>query len=183
MNSFRIKLRNIYPLFILALIVFLGIIALHIGLIINVTPSITRGVYMKSAKEIKHGDIVAFCLSEPYKSIGLKSQYIEKGRNCDGTDPLIKEVIAIPGDKVILSNTFITINNKKYPYKTLFMDSNGHNLAYYPRGTYFSSGYWLIGSNSPKSWDSRYWGPINTHQVLYKVIPIFTLPNDVTRFQ
>jgi conjugative transfer signal peptidase TraF len=129
-------------------------------------------IYRKDNGKIHRGDIVAFCLVEPYKTIGLKQRYVEKGTACHGTDPLIKQVIAIPGDEVRLTDSSTAVNTIIYPYQTRYTDSNNRKLAVYPRGTYHAQGYWLIGTHSPHSWDSRYFGEVSASQILYKLKPL-----------
>lgn len=155
-------------LFILIAAAFLIIIS---GATINVTPSMKIGVYIKEKGEVERGDIVLFCLSQPYKNIGLQYQYILQGNKCNGTNSLIKEVVALPNDQVILTDNGLEVNGKIYPYRTYYFDSKNRSLSVYPRGKY-QQGYWLIGTNNDHSWDSRYFGPINKNQILYKLKPV-----------
>jgi len=122
------------------------------GICINMTSSMPEGMYFRDNSKIHRGDIVAFCLEEPYKTIGLKKFYVGKGKACLGTDPLIKQA----GDEVKLTDQSITVNGVTYPYQTFYLDSNQRKLAVYPRGTYHAQGYWPIGTHSTRSWDSRY---------------------------
>ncbi len=160
-------------IFLIIPILLLGI-ALLIShfIMINVSPSMKEGFYIRSSGEIKRGDIVAACLTAPYQTIGLSNLYIEKGQRCNGADPLIKSVIAVPGDQVVLNNGGFIINDESFLYPTERQDSAGKKLAAYPRGKYLSKGYWLIGTNSTQSWDSRYWGPVNKEQILFKLSPL-----------
>ncbi len=166
------KIKRSYTFIILGMLLGMALLAHIYRVCINVTPSMAEGIYRKDDSRIHRGDIVAFCLEEPYKTIGLKRFYVEKGQACQGADPLIKEVIAVPGDEVLLTDQCIAVNGIIYPYPTFYVDSNHRKLAIYPRGTYYSHGYWLIGTHSVRSWDSRYWGEISAHQVLYKLKPL-----------
>jgi conjugative transfer signal peptidase TraF len=169
----KIRIFRKYPFLILAIISSSILIIKLIGLTINITPSMKEGFYVKTGGAIKRGDIVAACLIDPYKSIGLKNHYIEKGTKCDGVVPVIKRILAIPGDNVLLTSNNIIVNNIAFPFKTLSTDSSGRILNIYPRGKYFHlTGYWLIGTGSEKSWDSRYWGPVYANQILYKLTSI-----------
>jgi conjugative transfer signal peptidase TraF len=155
------------------LILFFILIAVAVSIVItgatiNVTPSMKIGLYIKQEGEIKRGDIVLVCLTEPYKTIGLHNQYIMQGSRCNGANSLIKEVVALPNDLVILTDSSLEINGKTYPYRTYYFDSKDRPLSVYPRGKY-RKGYWLIGTNNDHSWDSRYFGPINKNQILCKL--------------
>ena len=133
-----------------------------------------EGIYRREVGKIERGDTVAFCLEAPYKTVGLERFYMEKGSACQGADPLIKQVIAIPGDEVLLANDFIAVNVVIYPYQTRYVDRSNRPLAVYPRGRYPSiRGYWLVGTHSPYSWDSRYWGEIRSEQLRYKLKPVW----------
>jgi conjugative transfer signal peptidase TraF len=128
------------------------------------------GIYIRSVGKIQVGNIVLICLNDPYKTLGLKKSYLEIGHKCNGADPVIKMVIAVPGDHVVLANGYIEVNGIKYLFKTFHWDGMGRKLNVYPRGNYSSTvGYWLIGTHDIKSWDSRYWGPVSKKQILRKI--------------
>lgn len=159
-----------YPFVILCIFSSCLLMVKLLGVTINITPSMKKGIYIGTYGEIKKGDIVAACLVDPYKAIGLRQNYIERGTRCDGSDPIIKQVVAVPGDDVELTYEYIIVNNIRLPFKTGKKDSAGRNLNIYPRSKYLNTnGYWLIGTNSLNSWDSRYWGPVLHKQVLYKL--------------
>lgn len=162
-----------WPLILLLFLVVIVIFAKAFGVIINISPSMKEGIYIKQYGKIGRGDIVALCLKNPYKKIGLERSYIAKGKKCDGTYPLIKKILAVPCDNVTLTNQYLEVNKIKYPYKTFYVDGAGRKLAVYPRGNYYDTkGYWMIGTHAINSWDSRYWGPINKDQILYKLRPL-----------
>jgi conjugative transfer signal peptidase TraF len=169
------KPKRKYPLVIVISIVLVAAMVSYLGVLINITPSMKLGFYVKSNSPIHHGDTVAFCLPDSYKTLGLNRHYLQTGAQCDRTVSLIKEVIAVPGDHVILSNGFVEVNGIKYFYQTSFKDSEGRALGVYPRGDYpKTQGYWMIGTQAKNSWDSRYWGPVLNDKILYKLKPILT---------
>jgi conjugative transfer signal peptidase TraF len=154
--------------------VVLMIVSKSLGALINITPSMPIGLYIRADGSLSRGDVIAFCLSESYQTIGLKQGYLAKGHVCHGADPLIKQVLAIPGDDVLLTNQSIQVNGITYHYPTHYTDSQGRTLAIYPRGNYkHAVGYWVIGNHSADSWDSRYWGSINAKQIRYKLRSVF----------
>lgn len=162
----------------MSLLVVLWLAARFCGLVINDTSSMPIGLYAKRAVNvdaIKSDDIISFCLAEPYKTVGLQNFYIEKGRVCSGAVRLIKSVLAIPGDTVELKDDFVKVNGRSYSFKTKYVDSYGRPLAVYPRGLYENiAGYFVVGSCSNNSWDSRYFGFIQKSQVLSILHPILT---------
>lgn len=167
------KPKRKYPLIILFALFAIVSIVVFLGVSINITPSMKVGIYIRESGSLERGDIVALCLGEPYRTVGLDRQYIEKGQKCDGADPLIKQIIAVPGDNVILTDQYFEVNNTQYPYTTFYVDSVGRKLFVYRRGNYFNTqGYWMVGTNARNSWDSRYWGAVSKAQILYKLKPL-----------
>lgn len=145
------------------------------GLFVNISGSMPRGLYFKAAGEIHRGDIVAFCPREETQKLGLSRKYLIHGIRCKWSEPLMKKVIAVPGDIVILSANSLSVNGKKTNYDALSKDSHGRILKAYPAGIYkHTSGYWVKGTDSPKSWDSRYFGPVPPKNILWKIKPLWT---------
>ncbi len=151
----------------------------YYSFVINITPSEPLGIYkihqISEAAQIHRGNIVAVCLPSQYQDLGLKQGYLLSGIRCGKTAPLIKTVIAIPGDTVILKNNEITVNGKVLLYVTKYIDGHGRRLGVFPRGVYKNvKTYWLIGTSDPNSWDSRYWGGVNRKNIVFTVVPLFT---------
>ena len=136
------------PLIIIFTLCIFAYLAIQCGVLINITPSMKRGIYIKSSNEIERGSIISLCINEPYKQQGLASQYIQKGSQCRGAYPLIKEVVAVPGDDVKLQDHYFEVNGKPLFYETQHQDSNGRSITIFPRGNYPNTkGYWVIGTN------------------------------------
>lgn len=147
------------------------------GACINVTPSMPEGVYIRAYGAVQRGDSVAFCLPEPFKSFGIERAYIYKGTKCDGSGPMLKKIIAVPGDNVTLTDSTIIVNGVSHPFKSWDKDSQGRPLKKFKQGNYFkTTGYWMIGTGSLHSWDSRYWGPIKKEQIFYRLKLVLAWP-------
>lgn len=132
-----------------------------------------RGIYVKKFSEVTRGDIVAICLDSSHRQQGIKNHYLKFGFGCAGSQPLIKQVMAIPGDKVTLTDHSLAVNGKIYAYPTFYRDHLGNPLSVFPRGTYSPTHhYWLLGTHNAHSWDSRYWGPIPHHQIIENLKPL-----------
>lgn len=169
-------------IFFLAVAIFLALGIANKFFIINISSSMPRGIYRIENQDttaptfsLKKGDIVAVCLKKADRETGLQRNYILVGDKCENSEPLIKSIFAVPGDNIILKMNSIILNGKIYPYPTVTVDSKGRPLKTFPRGSYIkTSGYWLIGTNDSKSWDSRYWGPVVTSQILFRLTPFLT---------
>ena len=93
------------------------------------------------------------------------------------TKQLVKRVIGLPGDHVVIKDGVITIYNKQYPDgfkpdKVLPYGANGaipatnNNLDV----TLGPDELFICGDNRGDSLDSRIFGPINTDQVIGKLV-------------
>jgi conjugative transfer signal peptidase TraF len=144
-------------------------------LIINKTESMPRGVYLEqSTTVIKEGDIVAICLPSFLKREALGRGYIGHSFYCNGTTPLIKKVIATPNKNIVVTERKILVEKNQYDIQYYRHDASGRNLSRIASGYYKSSGYWVLGIASNRSWDSRYFGELPRNSILCVLKPIFT---------
>jgi signal peptidase I len=91
-----------------------------------------------------------------------------------GQKQLIKRVIGLPGEHVVVKNGHITVYNAKNPqgfnpdaagtYTPNQPTTNDVDLVLGPNQLF------VCGDNRPNSEDSRYFGPINTNQVVAKLV-------------
>jgi len=98
---------------------------------------------------------------------------------------LVKRVIGLPGDRIIIKNNTITVYDTRHPQG--FEPDNtlpyGKNGAIPPTMndidvTLSSSQLFICGDNRPNSLDSRIFGPIETSQVVGKLVArIFPIQN------
>jgi signal peptidase I len=115
----------------------------------------------------QRGDVIVFTQS------GL-SQYGQ-----DDTKQLIKRVIALPGERVVISDGHYTVYNTEHPKgfdpdKSLPYGSTGKPVL----DTTGNPGEWTLGKhqvfvsgdNRPDSLDSRACGPIDADQIIGKLV-------------
>lgn len=146
-----------------------------IGLRINASPSLPVGLYMTSAQpEI---NLVEFCPAEPFASFAISRGYRDAGVCRDGAAPLMKPIVARAGDVVELSGQGIAVNGRLVPNTApLTADSHGRPLESWPFGRYLVAPdtVWVASSHHPRSFDSRYFGPIPTNSIRDHVRPLLT---------
>lgn len=126
------------------------------------TPSILRKNYTP-----KRYDVVVF--KEP---------------SYDEQSELVKRVIGLPGDRVVIRNKNVTVYNEQNP-KGIEIDKNIPSEADVVEihdseslDVNIKSGeVFVLGDNRPGSDDSRYFGPIETENIIGKVI-VRLLPFD-----
>jgi conjugative transfer signal peptidase TraF len=167
------QIKNKKHLYLIGIFFILALL-LRQFIVINITPSMPKGVYFKKSSPLHRGDIILFCLDQKYQQIGLEHHYLETGKYCNGASALIKEVVAVPGDEVTLLKNAIIVNRKRLEYQTQHQDSNHTPLSVFPRGNYTVNAFWVIGTHSQLSWDSRYFGYIPRQQIISKLIPLIT---------
>lgn len=137
------------------------------------------GFYKKiQTTAIAHNDLVAVCLPNKISTEGLEKQYVARGTCHDGSTPVLKKVIAIPGDSVFLSNHYIAVNHVSY-YAPL-QSKDRHNCLVKKwiknGGNKNINSYWVYGENDPVySWDSRYYGGVARHNIIGIYKPLLTL--------
>ncbi|HUC89308.1 MAG TPA: signal peptidase I [Patescibacteria group bacterium] len=116
--------------------------------------------------------------------------FTESNLNNFGQDPtkqLIKRVIALPGERVVVSNQVVTVYNAKYPkgfrpdttlpYHRTSNDTYGELDLTVPKGQVF-----VLGDNRTNSLDSRSFGTVDAHDIVGK-LAIRILPvGDMKRF-
>lgn len=146
------------------------------GLRLNSTGSLPLGIYIVSTAA--DANLVEFCPPEPYSQISVVRGYRNPGICPDGDDPLLKPVIAKPGDKVVFSELGLQINGVLLRNTApRSRDSWGRPLPHFPFGTYQarSNSLWVASSYNSLSFDSRYFGPIPTGAIRNRLKALLTL--------
>jgi len=130
------------------------------------------GLWRVSAlnRPIERGDVVNLC--PPDTAIFQEARrrgYIGRGRCPGGYEPLLKPVAAIAGDRVEVSAEDIAVNGQRLPNSAARRrDAQGQVLVLHGPGMFTTAAgeVWLISDYNPASFDSRYFGPVSTRQVL-----------------
>ena len=138
------------------------------GIVFNYTHSAPFGLYreeFESERAIHSpAPYVFFCPDRRWPQMLGEPNYRDPMRTCpDGFSPLIKPVVAWPGDLVSVSATGISVNGRVLPNSApIERDSKGQRLHPFAAGEYRVSPteLWVVSSFSPRSFDSRYFGPI-----------------------
>ena len=151
----------------------------HCGLIITLTDSsCAAGIYRLGHRPIVRGALVEACLPDEIASYGIARNYIHSGDCRNGSEPVIKVVGATAGDRVDLTRTNIRVNGIILAQSaTRSCDSRGCEVRAVRRGSYETGAdqVWLFGFNDPRSWDSRYFGPVSRNSVIGVVEPALVL--------
>lgn len=166
-------------IFMISSTIVMGILAGfgHCGVRINLTDSMPIGVYLPVQRSVVHrDDLVEVCLPKEIANQGLQNGYLSSG-NCQETNamPVLKQVIAMPGDAVAVNSDAIVVNGKEYAATlqpqddldpaTKIQSKLGMRLT--------AKNYWLYGTASDQSWDSRYYGGVERKNIIGIYKPLF----------
>jgi conjugative transfer signal peptidase TraF len=147
-----------------------------LGLRINTSPSLPVGLYFTTADA--KANLVEFCPAEPFATLAIVRGYRDPGTCRDGAAPLLKPVVAKSGDVVEVSERGISVNGALLPNTApLATDTKGRHLEAWPSGCYVvePGTIWVASSYHPRSFDSRYFGPLPTATVRHRLKALLTL--------
>lgn len=146
----------------------------------NISISEPLGYYLALPKlPIRKGDLVLMCLTNKkykhvFNELGLKDI---SGQCTTGMPYLIKQVVAIKGDRVEVSSIGILINGKHCLNSKQFLEGRGVKLYPLPIGyshVLTDDEYFMLGQ-SPNSMDSRYFGIVKQDDIYRRAILIYEL--------
>ena len=168
---FKISKKNLRQIGALILMCF----ALdHLGsltkrcLYLNISSSMPEGIYKAvDAHIVKEGDIVVFPIPENISAFAKRVEWLRSRKL------LLKRVVGTSGDSVCFYGEGAIVSGRKFfAMKT---DSAGHSLPREKsRCVVLSNGELFVAGDSATSFDSRYFGPILSSEVVSVVVPIFT---------
>lgn len=165
-------------LVIVSVFVAVGIVLLeHASVRVNFTASMPVGIYSLTAlspNAVKRGMLVAACAPIHAAEVGWKRGYLARGPCADGTELLLKSVVAIAEDEVNVTAAGVAVNGCLLPHsQPVLRDHSERRLTRWPLGHYWlkRGQLWLYAPND-RSWDSRYWGPAAAADVVARAVPL-----------
>ena len=151
------------------------------GLRFNDTPSMPLGLWrvMEAKAPLRRGEIVTFCPPDTTTfRLGMARGYIPAGSCPGGFEPLVKPIAATAGDIVAVSGSGVLVNGQPIRGTAqLTQDSAGRPLLPFQTGTYTVAPgqVWLVSGHDPRSFDSRYYGPVPVENVQGVARPVWVL--------
>lgn len=147
----------------------LGLVANLTGIAFNRTASIPRGWYrtrpISGAPE--KGDLVAVQVPAAVRALALERGYVTE------RDELFKYVLAVPGDHVCLAHHSFSVNGTAVG-QVLATDRLGRPLPSWSFCGWVPPNTFWLGTHYPRSFDSRYFGPVNQDQIATRLEPLWT---------
>jgi conjugative transfer signal peptidase TraF len=154
------------------------------GLWVNVTESLPIGIYRAVHAPLTRGAFVLACPPEWAGKLARERGYLWSGPCPGGIARLGKQIVAVGGDTVEVSNGGLTVNGMPVPRSApLARDPRGRVLPVL-RGRWVVplNGVWLWAGCSARSFDSRYFGvvPLSEVRSVVESTPL-TIHVDLTR--
>jgi len=119
----------------MALTVAIVIAANAFDLRVNTTVSMPIGLYREVPRQLERDAWVIFCLPKEPARLGRERGYLRRGSCPDGSQELVKEIAAVPGDCVALSRAGLTVNSHAVPGTAIqAVDRSGRALPHAPFG-------------------------------------------------
>jgi conjugative transfer signal peptidase TraF len=147
------------------------------GVRINTSYSLPLGIYVRTHDH--DARLIEFCPVEPFAAESSERGSRTRGTTCaDGAVPLLKPIVAVAGDRIVLSDEGMRVNGRLLPKTApLFRDSAGRSLHPWRFGVYTveDGAVWVASTYNRGSYDSRYMGPIKISQIRARLRPLWLL--------
>jgi conjugative transfer signal peptidase TraF len=162
-SGWNSRLVNVVAMFGAPALLLIALNAAHLAF--NVSDSMPIGLYQVEpvTRPVRAGDIVEVCPPSDADRLAVSRHYLLRNGPCSrGSIYLVKMVAAVGGDSVEARGDAIIVNGKALPNSaTLAVDRAGRPLPHVPRRTYrLAPGQLWLWTPNPRSWDSRYYGPV-----------------------
>ena len=177
-NSLSLSLKvtsiNKLPLVLMfCTLLFIVLVVINSGkklVVYNHTSSLPKGFYRLTDLDldtsIRNGELVVFDIPASFRKMVIERKWLNKN------DTLTKPVSAIEGDFVCTHNRTVTVNNISYGRVKMY-DSEGRPMPWFKYCGTVKKGDVFVFINNAKSFDSRYYGPVNVNDIHAKARPLW----------
>jgi conjugative transfer signal peptidase TraF len=139
-------------------------------IVINTSPSVQPGLYVRSTEPPHVGAIVDFRIPP------VARQYVFARTGNSGADwYILKPIVAGPGDRVDTMGEYLVINRRQIAPMPSRTDDGGRPLPVWREDRVLATDEFFVFSNRiPNSFDSRCYGPIRREQIESVRRPLLT---------
>jgi conjugative transfer signal peptidase TraF len=163
----RILLRLAAILLLITIVPELGA---HRFLVINTSPSVAPGLYLRSSEEPTVGAIVDFCIppeARPY--------VLGRTGNTGESWYILKPIAAGPGDRLNTTGSSLVINGRVIAPMPPELDGAGRPLPLWRENCVLRPDeFFVFSARIPNSFDSRCYGPITRSEIASVRRPLIT---------
>lgn len=142
-------------------------------MLFNYSHSLPLGIYRVSSAPPLRGSLVAVCLPSGLARYAAGRGYTGAGICPTRTAPLLKIVAGLAGDLVVTRSDAVDINGASLPYsrrQPTDLRGRPHDLPPFS-GRLPPESVWVHAPH-PRSWDSRYFGPIPRASIRTTLTPL-----------
>jgi conjugative transfer signal peptidase TraF len=137
-------------------------------LIWNVSASAPIGFYWRVAGRPSHGDLVLARAPHWARRLAAERGYLPLNV------PIVKRVAAVAGDVVCASGDAIFIDGRLIAHR-LNSDRMGRPLPQWEGCETLGAGeFFLLMADAPDSFDGRYFGTTERHDIIGRLVPLWT---------
>lgn len=142
----------------------------HRVVVINTSPSVAPGLYVRCAIEPAVGRIVDFRIPDRAKQYVLA----RTGKDCEDWY-ILKPIVAGPGDRVDTTGSSLVINGRAIAPMPPDFDSAGRPLPVWRENRVLGPDeFFVFSARIPNSFDSRCYGPITRGEIASVRRPLIT---------
>jgi conjugative transfer signal peptidase TraF len=147
---------------------------LRAGFWINVTESLPIGVYRVVHAPVTRGAYVLACAPEWAGRLARERGYVWRGPCPGGAAMLGKQVVAIAGDTVEVTDAGVMVNGKLLAKSApLTRDTRGRTLPVVRERLFVLPGsVWLGSQWNSRSYDSRYFGTADRNSIRAVIVAV-----------
>ncbi len=141
----------------------------NLGLAINLTESLPRGLYVEDTNQINYNEIIKFCLPEEISEKVNAQLYIPDGFCENGSSGLLKLVLGMEGDSISIENDIIHVKRQDKNFSIALhkkeYSKKGNKLLSFLEEGIIPKGKLFVYTPHKDSFDSRYYGLIDKETV------------------
>lgn len=156
----------------------LGMACHAAGARVNTSGSIPLGLYWTRDAPVEKGAYVLFC--PPQLGVFEEARrrgYIGAGFCPGGYGYLMKKVLGATSDAISIADDGVRVNGVLLPFSApLKADGGGRPMPHYRADSYTLSEHQvlLMSDANPKSFDARYFGPVQRDHIKSVILPVMT---------
>ena len=132
----------------------------------NASASVPVGLYVRASETIRRGDFALVCTPDAAAILAAERGYLPVGV------PLVKHIVAVAGDDVCAMKLAVSVNGKIVANQ-LRADRAGRPLPRWNGCRRLSQGEYFLLAEAPDSFDSRYFGPVPSANIIGRLVPLW----------